>query len=220
MRPPPFSGTITPVGACSGGAGGNQGFVITPAAGFAIADVLVDGISRGAANSFTFSNVQANHTIVVTFRNTFTITATSGPGGTISPKGSVPVAAGSQQTFIFTPNFGYAIADIRINNNTVSVLNELVNHNTYTFFDVQADDTIHVTYAADPVKTWNWRNPVPQGMALSRIATDGAGNYVAVGEFGTILTSADSAAWTVRQSGSQPINAVAYGAGSFCRRRP
>ena len=214
---PGGSGTVSPLGAVLLAPGGSQGYIFTAntAGGFTVKDIVVDGISRGAADSLTFSDVRANHTIVVTFSNTRTITATSGPGGTISPKGLVPVNPGSQQSFIFTPNFGYAIADVRINNNTVSVLNDLINRNSYTFYDLQADDTIEVTYVLNPANTWKWRNPVPQGMAISRMATDGTGKYVAVGEFGTILTSSDSASWTVRQSGSQPINGVAYGAGTF-----
>lgn len=48
--------------------GSNQAFSITASAGFAVDDVKVDGASVGAVNSFTFSNVQANHTISATFK--------------------------------------------------------------------------------------------------------------------------------------------------------
>jgi hypothetical protein len=42
-------------------------FTITPDAGYHIVDVLVDGVSIGATTSYTFVNVQGNHTISATF---------------------------------------------------------------------------------------------------------------------------------------------------------
>jgi len=39
---------------------------MTPAAGYYVLDVLVDGTSVGAVTSYTFTNVQASHTISVT----------------------------------------------------------------------------------------------------------------------------------------------------------
>src|SRR5262249_1895037 len=56
-------GSISPSGAVSVTAGANQAFAITPTACFSVADVIVDGSSVGAVTSYTFNNVQANHTI-------------------------------------------------------------------------------------------------------------------------------------------------------------
>src|SRR2546425_1048689 len=47
---------------------------------------------------------------------------------------------------------------------------------------------------ADPLDYWHWRNPLPQGNPLNR-AIYGSGCFVAVGELGTILTSADGVTW-------------------------
>ena len=47
--------------------GHNKTFTITPDEGYRIKDVLVDGISVGTANSYTFMNVTANHTIQALF---------------------------------------------------------------------------------------------------------------------------------------------------------
>ena len=50
--------------------------------GYHVADVLVDGTSVGPVNSYTFTNVTANHTIAAIFAiNTFTIAASAGPNG-------------------------------------------------------------------------------------------------------------------------------------------
>ena len=61
------NGTITPSGEVSVTDGANQSFTITPDSGYQIADVKVDGKSEGAVNTYTFTNVTANHTIEATF---------------------------------------------------------------------------------------------------------------------------------------------------------
>ena len=61
------NGTITPSGAVIVQQGANQGFTITPNAGYGVADVLVDGGSVGPVTNYTFTNVQATHTIHATF---------------------------------------------------------------------------------------------------------------------------------------------------------
>src|SRR6478672_11123469 len=67
----------------------------------------------------------------------------------------------------------------------------------------------------DPLDTWTWRNPIPPPVELSAIAY-GNGQFVAGGESGMILTSADGANWVVRRSGARDyISAIAYGKGQF-----
>ena len=66
-------GSIDPIGEVDVAEGDSQTFTITPAADpapgeyYSISDVLVDGVSVGAVSSYTFENVQANHTIHVDF---------------------------------------------------------------------------------------------------------------------------------------------------------
>ena len=88
--------------------GANQAFTITANTGYQVSSVTVDGTSVGAVSSYTFSNVTANHTISATFSvRTYTITASAGTGGTISPTGAVSVNHGANQTFTITANTGY-----------------------------------------------------------------------------------------------------------------
>ncbi|MFH0797678.1 MAG: FG-GAP-like repeat-containing protein [Candidatus Omnitrophota bacterium] len=61
------NGSIAPSGAVSVNYGGSQAFTVTPATGYQVADVLVDGSSVGAVTSYTFTNVTANHTISANF---------------------------------------------------------------------------------------------------------------------------------------------------------
>ena len=63
-------GSITPAGEVSVKEGASQTFAITASEGYAIADVLVDGQSVGAVDSYTFENVTANHTIAALFTKT------------------------------------------------------------------------------------------------------------------------------------------------------
>lgn len=62
-------GTISPAGNSSVFTNSAKAFTITPSDGFAISDVLVDGVSQGAAASYTFSNVSANHSIAASFKS-------------------------------------------------------------------------------------------------------------------------------------------------------
>lgn len=62
------NGTVTP-GTVLVIDGDNQSFDITPDAGYIVADVLVDTVSQGRVNEYTFSSVVAPHTLGVTFEN-------------------------------------------------------------------------------------------------------------------------------------------------------
>ncbi len=60
-------GSITPSGTVSVAGGEDQAFAITPDDGYHVADVLVDGASVGAVESYTFTDVTADHTIAASF---------------------------------------------------------------------------------------------------------------------------------------------------------
>jgi len=71
------------------------------------------------------------------------------------------------------------------------------------------------SFGADPLSTWNWRNPNPQGSTL-RAATFGNGLFVAVGDNGTIIASGDGYHWTTETFGVCPhLLGVAYAAGEY-----
>jgi hypothetical protein len=60
-------GTIAPSGTTPVNYGGSLPITITPNSNFQVHDVLVDGKSVGAVTLYTFSSVDADHTIVATF---------------------------------------------------------------------------------------------------------------------------------------------------------
>jgi uncharacterized membrane protein len=62
------NGTISPLGAQTVAGGANLTFTMTPASGYHVATVSVDGtLVTGAPTSYTFSAVAANHTIAASF---------------------------------------------------------------------------------------------------------------------------------------------------------
>jgi hypothetical protein len=63
-------GQISPSGNVSVLIASNRTFSITANTGYAIANVVVDGQSKGAISSFTFTGVTANHAISASFRRT------------------------------------------------------------------------------------------------------------------------------------------------------
>ena len=152
------NGTISPNGAAAVNDGANLGVTITPSAGYAVHDVLVDGVSVGAMGNYTFINVTADHTISATFRSvmpvtgpTYTIAASAGTGGTISPSGPVLVSEGASQVFLIAPQPGYAIADVLVDGLSVGPVG------VYPFVNVTADHTISATFQRPPAaRVRNW----------------------------------------------------------------
>ena len=70
----------------------------------------------------------------------YTITATAGKGGSITPNGDVSVKEGASQTFAITADNGYEIADVLVDGNSVGAVE------TYTFDEVKANHTITVSF--------------------------------------------------------------------------
>ena len=137
------NGAISPAGTVSVSQGASQAFTITPNTGYKVLDVLVDGASVGAVTSYTFASITAAHDISATFAaNTYTITASAGTNGAISPSGSVTVSQGASQVFMMTPTTGYQVKDVLVDG--VSVGGVM----SYTFSNVTAAHSISVTFAA------------------------------------------------------------------------
>src|SRR5206468_2231439 len=104
--------------------------------------VLVDGSSIGAVTSYTFSNVGVNHTIAASFTiDTYTVTASAGANGAISPSGGVTVNYGDDQSFTITPDAHYHLADVLVDGSSVGAVT------SYTFTNVTGDHTISATFA-------------------------------------------------------------------------
>ena len=139
-------GTISPSGTVKVTSDANQTFTITANNGYQISDVKVDYVSQGAINTYTFTNVTADHNIFASFSQEIaahTITATAGTGGTISPSGSVTVNDGTSQTFTITANSGYQISEVLVDGVSLGVIS------TYTFTNVSENHTISASFSQE-----------------------------------------------------------------------
>ena len=108
-------GSVSPSGTQSIEQGEDFTFNVTPNACYVIGSVTVNGtaVTLDDNNSYTINNVTTEQTINVTFNLiTYTITASAGNGGTITPAGDVVVNCGDSKTFTITANEGYEIADV------------------------------------------------------------------------------------------------------------
>ena len=70
----------------------------------------------------------------------YTIEATAGAGGSISPSGSVSVREGGDQTFTITPDNGYAVSTVKIDGKSIGAVK------SYTFENVSRTHTIEVIF--------------------------------------------------------------------------
>ena len=70
----------------------------------------------------------------------YTIKATAGAGGSISPSGNVSVREGGDQTFTITPDEGYAVANVKIDGKSIGAVK------SYTFENVSSPHTIEAIF--------------------------------------------------------------------------
>ena len=165
-------GSITPEGVVVVNAGTDATFTILANEGYRLVSVIVDANTENEEDvtgqctgsliepAYTFTNVNANHTIDATFEanpaQTYTITVNAGEGGSVIYNGeavsSVTVEEGSTPSFeivcdITMPEYCYVIETIMVDNEEVELPSEVITSYTYTFEPVMANHTLAVTFA-------------------------------------------------------------------------
>lgn len=135
-----IGGSISPSGNVSVNYGSSKTFSISPNSGYKIDNVIVDDISVGSVNSYTFSNITENHTINVTFRQVYNIDVSCGENGSISESGNIEVEPNSSKTFTFTPNDGYMINTVIVDGIDIGRVNN------YTFENITSNHTLSVSF--------------------------------------------------------------------------
>ncbi|MCL2247531.1 MAG: T9SS type A sorting domain-containing protein, partial [Lentimicrobiaceae bacterium] len=142
------NGTISSSGNVEYWEGESVKYTFTPAPNYEVEEVFVDGEPMGLAQatSYTFPAVDKDYTIHVTFRliqgSEFTITASAGENGAISPSGETSFSPGASAEFIFTPDPNYEVEEVFIDAKPMG----LAQATSYTFPAVDKDYTIHVTF--------------------------------------------------------------------------
>ena len=110
----------------------------------------------------------------------YTIKATAGTGGSISPSGNVSVREGRDQAFTITPDKGYAVANVKIDGRSIGAVK------SYTFENVRRNHTIEVSFARAnefidvpagsyfyEAVMWAVENGVTTGVSASRFDPNG-----------------------------------------------
>lgn len=89
----------------------------------------------------------------------YTITASNGAGGSISPRGAISVASGANSTFIVTPDATHVIRDVEVDGVSMGTIG------SYTFSNVTANHTIRALFAVSTGRTIDFTNsgPIPSG---------------------------------------------------------
>jgi hypothetical protein len=133
-----------------------QTVAITPNTGYYVTGLTVDGVAVAPATSYTFNNVAASHTLSATFGTTppvasYTITASAGINGSISPTGTTSLTSGSSKTYTVTPSTGYYVVSVVVDGATVAS-NVPSGGYSYTFSNVTGNHTISATFG---VRSYN-----------------------------------------------------------------
>ena len=110
----------------------------------------------------------------------YTIKATAGAGGSISPSGNVSVREGRDQTFTITPDQGYAVSNVKIDGESVGVVT------SYSFENVRKAHTIAVSFATikifvdvpagsyyEDAVDWAVENGITKGIDDTHFSPDG-----------------------------------------------
>ena len=144
--------------------GGNSLTIsFTPDSGYRIKSVKVndtDVTSSLSDNSYTISNISANTTLEVEFEaipaTTYTLSIKATGNGSASYNGTsiknsttnFSVNSGSNATVAFSPDDGYRIKSVKVNDTDVT---SSVSYNQYTISKISANTTMEVVFEANPV---------------------------------------------------------------------
>ncbi len=145
-------------------AGTSATVIFTPDNGYRIATVKLndkDVTANVANNQYTINNMTANAKLDVTFEaippTTYTLSITSSGNGSVSYDNtavkngsqSFTITEGASAKILFTPDDGYRIKSVKVNNAIVTV-----SGNLYTINNVSANTTVSVEFEAIPITTY------------------------------------------------------------------
>jgi hypothetical protein len=126
-------------------------YTITPDTGFHIQSLTVDDEAQDAPypDTWQFKHVAADHSLAATFaRNTYEFSASVVGGadghGAISPSGDQTVPYGDQPTYTFTPEEGYHILVVKVDDQAVEAPD-----GQYIFAPADGPHSITVEYAVN-----------------------------------------------------------------------
>lgn len=139
--------------------------------------------------------------------HSYTIKATAGENGMISPSDTVKVRKGSHQTFTITPHNGYTVSDVKVDGQSIGAVttytfeNVKKSHTIEAFFEKAADhsqgdrfeDVVSGSYYEEAVK-WAVQNGITSGTDANHFSPD------------AVCTRAQAVVFLWRISGSPKAN--------------
>ncbi len=145
-------GTITPTGTTTATSTSDVVYTITSNLGNILSSLIVDGIATTASTTYTFSNVQSDHTITAIFTPiggapTFSLFASSTPHGIVTPVGTTTVAQGANQNFTIVPDALYSVSQLIVDGITLATTSPV------SFSNINADHTVEVYFDLTPLDT-------------------------------------------------------------------
>jgi len=146
----------------------------------------------------------------------YTITASAGNGGKISPSGSVSVNKGANQVFTITPNSGYSVSGVTVDGFLVSPSIPAAG-GTYTFSNIQANHSISATFKQSTVSrqqfygvwsdgVWSWNSSTNQWtkipstsnaliIATGKVDSDAIEDLIGVWSYGLYVRQSTNGQW-------------------------
>ena len=138
------NGHIFPEGETKVSDGLAQSFVMLPDKTYQVADVLIDNVSMGPMDRYTFPSVEKNYAIHVTFEHQPKISAQAGPNGSIKPNGEVYVTQGWYQQFSIESDENYEVNDVIVNGESIGAVSG------HIFLEINEDLSIFAEFRPMP----------------------------------------------------------------------
>ena len=175
------NGSINPSGTITKDYGSSQLFTAAPSTGYEVDKWSLDGSEvQSGGNTYTLSNISAEHSVSVTFKIlTYQITASAGTNGSIEPSGNTTKDYGSNQLFTATPSLGYEVDKWYVDSSVAQTGGA-----TYTLTNIMASHTVSVTFK---ILTYTISgNTGVGGVILGglSVTSDTGGNYSVTVDYG------------------------------------
>lgn len=186
------NGSISPAGSSTVNSSASITFNATPASGHVVDYWYVDGSHHATGgNSMTLSNVTANRSVQVTFKPApvpnYTVTATAGANGSISPVGSSTVTSGGSLLLRASPASGHVVDEWYVDGSY-----QQTGGSTVTLTGITSHRSVHVSFKTSPVPTYSvtasagangsvspaGSSTVPSGGSITYTATPATGYTV------------------------------------------
>ena len=143
------SGYMIPSGTIEIPYGDSQEVLFIPYQGNHVDSVFINGKYIGRDTHYVFNNLCADSSVYVVFAlDTFELQASAAANGRIEPSGILHLPFGSSQSYTITPETGYLIDSVFVNNEYVG------NDSTYIFTYVSENAAIHATFKHQTFNVW------------------------------------------------------------------